>query len=539
MQVKSGEIRHYRNLVRRRLDDPSTIAVYRFGRSTLDVQRGVLLVDGAERRLRPKSFALLRFLVQNGGRLVSRDEIMRAVWPDVVVTDDSIAQCVKEIRRAIDDPDSRLLRTLPRRGYLFVAGPTPPEARTARTADPPLPDKPSIAVLPFQNMSGDPDQEYFADGTVEEITTALSRIRWLFVIARNSAFVYRGPAIDVKRVSRELGVRYVLEGSVRKGGANGKQRVRITAQLIDAISGAHIWADRYDRELNDLFAVQDDIANTVAAILEPTLAEAEQQRVLRKPPERLDTWETYQRGMWHFHKYGAESNQEAQRLFLRTIELDSSFAPGHYGYALTYLWEIWLYSTRGFLSGDGTALRETRAAVALDDKDGTARAMMALLTMVHGQWEAAVAEARVALSLNPNNAFVIAMLAVTLTADGKYAESIETFRRAMRASPHDPMMWLWVFWTGTAQLYARDFTHAVESLRESIRLRPAFDYPWFHIASALGHLGDLEGARAAIGHLRTRYPDRLPLFQERLPWVRPEDHALRLEGLRLALGETA
>jgi adenylate cyclase len=514
------------------LHDPPAPAVYRFARSTLDVQRGVLLVDGEERRLRPKSFALLRFLVQNAGRLVDRDEIMSAVWPDVVVTGDSVTQCIKEIRRAIDDPNSHLLRTLPRRGYLFAAAADEPT--TTAAPGPALPDKPSIAVLPFQNMSGDPDQEYFADGTVEEITTALSRIRWLFVIARNSAFVYRGPAIDVKRVSRELGVRYVLEGSVRKGG----ERVRVTAQLIDAISGVHIWAERYDRDLNDIFAVQDDIADRVASILEPTLAEAEQQRVLRKPPERLDTWETYQRGMWHFHKYGAEANKEAQRLFQRTIELDPAFAPGHYGYALTYLWEIWLYSTRGFLSGDGTALRETRIAAALDDKDATARAIMALLMMVHGQWDGAVAEARIALSLNPNNTFVIAMLALTLTAGGRYAESIETFRRAMRASPHDPMMWLWFFWTGTAQLYAREFADAVGSLREAVRLRPAFDYPWFHIASALGHLGDLEGARAALDHMRRRYPDRLPLFQERFPWVRPEDHALRLEGLRLAIGET-
>ena len=174
-----------------------------------------------------------------------------------------------------------------------------------------LPDKPSTAVLPFQNMSGDPEQEYFADGMVEEIITALSRIRWLFVIARNSSFTYKGQATDVKRIGRELGVRYVLEGSVRRGG----NRVRMTTQLIDALSGAHLWADRYDRDLSDVFAVQDEITASVAGVIEPALAEAEQQRVLRKPPERLDAWEAHQRGLWHFYKYGTEENKIAQAFF--------------------------------------------------------------------------------------------------------------------------------------------------------------------------------------------------------------------------------
>ena len=179
--------------------------------------------------------------------------------------------------------------------------------RSRKPSSLPLPDKPSIAVLPFQNMSGDPEQEYFADGMVEDIITELSRIRWLFVIARNSTFTYKGQAVDVKQVARELGVRYVLEGSVRKGG----NRVRVTAQLIDAASGAHIWAERYDRDLSDIFAVQDEITASVAGVIEPALAEAEQQRVLRKPPERLDAWEAYQRGLWHFNRYrtGGEQNR--------------------------------------------------------------------------------------------------------------------------------------------------------------------------------------------------------------------------------------
>jgi adenylate cyclase len=258
-----------------------------------------------------------------------------------------------------------------------------------------LPDKPSIAVLPFANMSGDPEQEYFADGMVEEIITALSRIRWLFVIARNSSFTYKSQAVDIKQVGRELGVRYVLEGSVRKGG----DRVRITAQLIDAIAGTHVWADRYDRDLTDIFAVQDEITASVAGAIEPALAEAEQQRVLRKPPKSLDAWEACQRGLWHFNKYAPEENQIALGFFRQTIGLDPNFAPGHYWYALALQWDIWHFSERPFSEVQGTPRDEARIAVSLDDKDAMAHAVLAHMRMWDSDWEAAISEARAALAL--------------------------------------------------------------------------------------------------------------------------------------------
>src|SRR5262249_23580033 len=225
----------------------------------------------------------------------------------------------------------------------------------------PLPSKPSIAVLPFQNMSGDPEQEYFPDGMVEDIITALSRIRWLFVIARNSSFTYKGKAANVKQVGQELGVHYVLEGSVRKGGG----RVRITAQLIDAPTGTHLWADRYDRDLTDIFAVQDEITATVAGVIEPALAEAEQQPVLRKPPPSLGAWEAYQRGLWHLYKHRADENTTAQTFFRRAIEIDRNFAPGHYGLALAQQFEFWAYSTRSWDEVATAALGEAQIAVAL------------------------------------------------------------------------------------------------------------------------------------------------------------------------------
>jgi adenylate cyclase len=408
------------------------------------------------------------------------------------------------------------------------------EAPVAQRAAPlALPDKPSIAVLPFQNMSGDSEQEYFADGMVEEIITALSRIRWLFVIARNSSFTYKGQAVDVKQVGRELGVRYVLEGSVRKGG----NRVRITAQLIDAISGTHVWADRYDRELSDIFAVQDEITASVAGVIEPALAEAEQQRVLRKPPESLDAWEAYQRGLWHFNKYAPEDNQIALGFFRQAIGRDPNFAPGHYGYALALQWDIWHFSERPFSEVQGVPRDEARIAVSLDDKDAMAHAVLAHMRMWGSDWEAAISEARTALALNPNSAFVISMLGCVLGFGGNHDEALDRLQQAMRASPHDPLTWLWTMWIGGTQFFSNKFEASLETYNQLARLRPEWTQAQVLIASSLALLGRLKEARETVERIEQRLLD--PRYRQRPPWRRPLDHALIIKGLQLAMGETS
>jgi adenylate cyclase len=434
-----------------------------------------------------------------------------------------------------DDLGERSLKNIDRPVRLYAARSAAapaagfkPQPEATKPLD--LPDRPSIAVLPFQNMSGDPEQEFFADGMVEDIITALSRFKSLFVIARNSSFTYKGKAVDIKQVGRELGVRYVLEGSVRKGG----HRARTTAQLIDASSGAHVWADRYDRDLSDIFAVQDEITSSVVGVIEPALVEAEQQRALRKPPDSLDAWEAYQRGVWHFNRYSPDENNKALSFFRQATARDPNFAPGHYGYALALQWDIWHFSTRPFAEVQGTARREAQMAVSLDDKDAMAHAVLAHMVMWGSEWEAAIAEARTAIALNPNSAFVISMLGCVLGFGGYREEALARLQQAMRASPHDPLTWLWTVWTGAMYFHSRQFEAALEAFNKVIRLRPTYMRSNVLLASTLGHLGRIDEARKVLDEARREAQD---LRYQNAPWLRPEDKMLRLEGLRLA--ETA
>ncbi len=514
--------------------------MFEFGNHRIDPIRRELSRSGAPVEVEPRVFDLLLHLIENRHRLVDKDDLITHVWGGRIVSDSALTKAINSARNAIGDDGrtQRLIRTSSRRGYRFVGGvrrhagaesADGPAGETSSTNGPPLPlpDRPSIAVLPFHNMSDDCEQEYFADGMVEDITTELSRIRWLFVIARNSTLVYKGQTSDVKRVARELGVRYLLEGSVRRSG----DRVRITAHLIDAISGVQIWAERYDQALNDIFDAQDKITARVAGIIEPELFEAEQQRVLRKPPERLDAWEAYQRGLWHFNKDGPKENRSAQTFFRRAIALDPHFAPGHYGYALALHWEIWLLSNRPYSEVQEIPFEEACIAVALDDKDAIAHAVLAHILMWRSQWEAAIAEARTAQVLNPNSSFVTSMLGCALGFGGYHDEAIDLLRQAMRASPNDPLTWLWLLWTGCVQFYSRKFDASVATLRQVVRLRPGATQCHGMIAASLAYLGRLDEARDHLS--RVPFSPR----SQNMPWTRPEDMALRIEGIRLAAGE--
>jgi adenylate cyclase len=521
------------------------MTILALGPFRLDPRGELLLLGDQPVALGRRAVAVLRALIERPGTLVLKEALIEAAWPGQTVEESNLTVQIAALRRALGavPGGDRWVETSPRRGYRYVgpvsaerpadevvAAPAPTPQVPSADVDLALPDKPSLAVLPFQNMSADPDQEYFADGMVEDIITELSRFRELFVIARTSTFTYKDKAMDVRQIARELGVRYVLEGSVRKGSGN----VRVTAQLIDAISGVHLWAERYDRADGDIFAMQDEITASVTAIIEPTLALAERQRVLRKPPDRLDAWEAYQRGLWHFHKYGAEDNRIAQAFFRQAIALDPNFAPGHYGYALALYWDSWLYSARPFDGLDRIEYVEARLAVSLDDRDATAHAVLATMMCVVGNWEDSVGEAQKALALNPNNAFVISMLGLVLGRAGYHEEAIRHLRQAMRASPYDPLTWQWLNGIGDFQLFSGQFESALESYREVMLLRPQFFAPHLFAAAALAYLGRWREASDALESARAKFPEQIERRRQRPSWARPDDWAIKTEGIRLA-----
>ena len=367
----------------------------------------------------------------------------------------------------------------------------------------PLPDKPSIAVLAFDNLSGDPDQEYFADGIAEDIITALSKFRWFFVIARNSSFTYKGKSVDVKQVAEELGVRYVLEGSVRKAGS----RVRISAQLIDAQTGNHVWAERYDRELADIFDLQDEMTATIVGAIEPELGSAERARAKRKPPDNLDAWDRYQRGLWHLWRYNRDDYGEAEKLFQSAIDLDPGFGPAYAGVAYLLNSHVIFGWTDAPDQTLGRALRAGQLAVSTDDKDPFAHYALGRVLTMQGDFEAAIAEEEKAIDLNPNLALAYYGLGFALTWSGRAREALPHFHKAIRQSPHDPALWSFETMTGFAHIQLGEYAEAVEWHRKGARHPNSGFWANLNLAVAFVEQEESGQVRAAMDAALELQPD--------------------------------
>ena len=408
------------------------------------------------------------------------------------------------------------------------AGTTPADPAPSALA---WPDKPSVAVLPFSNMSNDPEQEFIADGVADDVITALSRYPSLFVIARNSSFTYKGRTVDVKQVGRELGVRYVLEGSLRRS----DDRVRITAQLVEAENGRHVWAERYDRVLTDIFALQDEIADAVTTAIAPAIADAERQRAMRRAPSRLDAWGAYQRGLWHLAKATAEDNTRAQQCFHDAISLDPKFANGYIGAAVT-LWQDAIFFFRSpFIDALRSALDMARRAVELDDGNADAHASLSVGLTHVGDSEGALIEAERALALSPNLANAHRALGTALIYSGRPKEGLKAMAIAARLDPRSPI-WAWEMdRVAVGHYFASEYEAAVAEARRVIRARPDFPHVYRWLAAALGQLGRATEAEQALERLRAIAPASLDLVvRNRAPYHRPEDYEHMLEGLRKA-----
>jgi len=394
-----------------------------------------------------------------------------------------------------------------------------------------LPDKPSIAVLPFDNMSGDPEQEYFADGIAEDVITALSRFRSLFVISRNSSFTYKGSAVDTKQVARDLGVRYVVEGSVRKAG----NRVRITAQLIDAASGNHIWAGRFDGTLDDVFELQDQITERIVFATAPEIEAHERERARRKPPENLDAWELYQRGMWHFYRVTKDDLKAARALFDQAVARDPDFALPYAGIAYVCFFEVF----QGFAVAHDENLDQGLAAgeraVALDDKDGFAHYALGRMLHLSGQGERAIAESKRAVDLNSSFALGYYGLAASFVWQDRATEGIVALDRSMRLSPQDPLLWAMQAMRAACSFSIEKYDDAEEWARKAVNTRPDMFQTQIYLAMALVGLDRLNEAKEAIEAAQRARPDfSISVYRHIARHAKPEFLEPRIAALRKA-----
>src|SRR5262245_44095690 len=491
----------------------------------------------------PQVFDLLVHLVQNRERVVTKDDLLDAVWSGRFVSESNLTTRINAARKAIGDSgqEQRLIRTVSRKGFRFVGVVTiaaedatrDVPAPTATTRIPlALPDKPSIAVLPFDNLSGDPEQEYFAYRMVEEIITALSRFRQLFVIARNSTFTYKGQAVDVKQVGRELGVRYVLEGSVRKS----DNRVRIAAQLIDATTAAHLWAERFERAIEDIFDLQDRLTASVVGAVAPQLQQAEIERAKRKPTESLDAYDYFFRGMANLYQWTLEGTNEALRLFRRTVELDPDFGPAYGMAALCYVWR----KVNGWMTDQAQesaeAGRLARRALDLGQDDAVALTFGGYtLARVVGDLEGGAAFIDRALTLNPNLAAAWHFSGRTKIWLGEPDIAIEHLAIAMRLSPLDPFIYHRQGATAIAHFCAERYDEATMWAEQALQGGPNYVTGYRIAAASNALVGRIEKAQKMSAKLRQLDPGYcVSSLKDRFNFRRPEDLTRFEEGLRKA-----
>ena len=517
-----------------------------FGPFTLDLERLSLRGPAGEAELRPKSFEVLRFLTEHAGRVVSKDEVVAAVWPDVIVTDDSLIRCISEVRRAIGDESQHIIKTVPRRGYLFdvpvsasrdladgdgreVAHAAPPQSVSLTKAH-----QPSIAVLPFTNLAGKSEDEYLSHSIAEDIITELSRFSELMVIARHSSFHYKGKAADVRRIGRELGVRYVLEGSIRRGG----DRVRITVQLVDAETGVHRWAERYDRKLDDFFAIQDEVVRTIAPLPVAHMTKAEVERTLLKPPATWQAYHYFMRGLDLHLAYQSSqevsSLREARRLLEQSISIDPAYARPYSALAISHL-SSWVNCIdNDFLQASvlERSYKLARQAVQLDPQLAHAQATFAHVLSWKRQHEAALGAIERALALNSNYSHW--QVAATLMWAGQLERSIDYMKAYMRVDPYYPTSA--IGWLGVAYFTLGRFEEARAHLREAVARSPNRAMFHYWLASACGHLGDAQAAREQAQTLLRLQPSfTIAGTAQPLAAFSRTEHAERFfEGLRKA-----
>ncbi|HET7804819.1 MAG TPA: winged helix-turn-helix domain-containing tetratricopeptide repeat protein [Pseudolabrys sp.] len=501
--------------------------------------------------MEPQVFDLLLYLLQNCDRVVSRDDLITAVWNGRIVSESTLSTRITAARKAIGDTgeDQILIKTYPRKGIRFVGdlqtvgasrpnerGQVPGISTSSVQSTPTGPiewgGRPSVAVLPFNNLSDEAEQDYFSDGVTEDIITALSKYRSLAVIARNSSFTFKGAGADARSVGLTLGADYLVDGSVRKTA----ERVRVTTQLVETETGRQLWAERYDRDLKELFELQDEITTAIAGRIEPEVGAAERLRAERKAVPELHAWDFFRLGTKHFYKSTPADNREAQRLLRRAIELDPTLAEAHGFLCYAIVVSMTYFDNE---PSEGTlqeALAVGRKAVELDEQDAMLRFTYGRALLAAKAYGDAIAELEIAIDLNPYLAPVYCGLGDSLAYEGRFDEAIPYFQKAVELSPHDPLRWAFYTYRALAHIFARQFDQALEWARKATRVPNAHYWAFAHRVSALGHLRNQDDLPTAKDELLQRNPDFCCSFaRRRLFYVRDGAQLdLYVQGLRLA-----
>jgi TolB-like protein len=482
----------------------------------LDRRGGVLYRSaqgavGVPIELGPRTIALLDLLADRQGEVVSKDAIMRAVWPGRAVADANLNMQISKLRQMLDQNrgEGSCIQTFRGRGYCFVA----PVTRLGADAPSALPtisevdvrprQRLSIVVLPFDNLSGDPGQQYFADGITEDLTTSLSRFTDMLVISRNTAFTYRDRPRETRQIGRELGVCYVLEGSVRRS----SRRVRVNAQLIDAEADAHLWAERFDRRLSDLFKLQDEITNAIAGAIEPELLKSERNRIGSRPAQNENAYEIYQRGLWHFYRYTKENSIEAQALFRRALAMDEQYQQPTTQLAITLCHAAILGWVDDARPNYVEAYELAQRAVSLDARYPPALFALGLVCMWTHRSDRAMSSFQEAINLNPSYAPAHVLLGQMHLYCGHPEEAIALVETGIRLSPKDPRLFIWLAALSGAHYQLKDYAQAIEAGRRSWMLNRNWPAGLRYVVAGLAQLGRIEEAKTALEELKLLNPN--------------------------------
>jgi TolB-like protein len=493
--------------------------IFSFNEHEIDMERRELSRASSPVHVEPQVFDLLVYLIQNRDRVVSKDDLIAAVWDGRIVSESTLTSRINAARTAIGDSGEaqKLIRTIPRKGWRFIGKVHEQGLRKSSSRDsdqatesslaspgPALPpaERPAIAVLPFVNMSGDPEQEYFSDGISEDIITALSKLRWFFVIARNSSFIYKGKAVHMKQLAEELGVRYVVEGSVRKAG----NQVRITAQLNDTTTGGHIWAERYDRPLEDVFAVQDQITEAIVTAIEPQLYAAEEVRARRKLPDNMDAWDLLMRALSHYWRVTRQDHIVAQALLEKAIGLDPNYGRAHGLLAASYTFSAHM-GWMDMAAVIPAAERAAHNAIQADGEDPWAHYALGNAYLFQRRFDDSLAEFELALRLNPNFCMAQSYYGLALSYCGRWQDAVVAAQRSVRLSPRDPFAAIYFGIASYANFVGRNYEEAMRLSREAIRQRHDFVGGHRVFTAAAAMAGETELARAALAELRSVQPN--------------------------------